>query len=313
MKNKNAVAIMIIAMLVSTCLVACGHEHSWVDATCIAPKTCSECGETEGETVEHTWINATCTEPKTCSVCGTTEGEALGHDVSEITCTESATCNRCGETINPSGHTWIDATCTEPKTCNVCGTTEGEALGHDTDNGVCSRCGLEMYQTVNGSGDDVVQGITTGDGIYRIHFTNAGQHNFIVKSYDSSSSTDLLVNEIGNYDGYQFLEGTSPFSFEISSDGNWSYTIERIGVTSEEAFSGSGCYVTEMFTATSGAWYFTHDGSSNFVVKALTTDGFDLLVNEIGVYSGKKMLNVPSGSNVLLIVEADGNWTANPE
>lgn len=30
-------------------------------------------------TGEHTWIDATCTEPKTCSVCGKTEGEALGH------------------------------------------------------------------------------------------------------------------------------------------------------------------------------------------------------------------------------------------
>lgn len=30
----------------------------------------------------HTWIDATCTAPKTCSVCGVTEGSALGHSPS---------------------------------------------------------------------------------------------------------------------------------------------------------------------------------------------------------------------------------------
>ncbi len=30
------------------------HQHTWQDATCIEPKTCSECGETEGEPLGHT-------------------------------------------------------------------------------------------------------------------------------------------------------------------------------------------------------------------------------------------------------------------
>ena len=37
-------------------------------------------------------------------------------------------------------HTWISATCTKPKTCSKCQETEGEALGHNIDNAVCSRC-----------------------------------------------------------------------------------------------------------------------------------------------------------------------------
>ena len=77
------------------------NGHTWTDATCTAPKTCSACGATEGEPKGHTWIDATCTAPKTCSACGATEGSA-------------------------KGHTWADATTEAPKTCTVCGTTEGE-------------------------------------------------------------------------------------------------------------------------------------------------------------------------------------------
>lgn len=38
-------------------------------------------------------------------------------------------------------HEYSEATCTEPKTCTICGETEGEALGHTVDIGICSRCG----------------------------------------------------------------------------------------------------------------------------------------------------------------------------
>lgn len=38
-------------------------------------------------------------------------------------------------------HVWAEATCTEPKTCTVCGETEGEPLGHDFVDGICTVCG----------------------------------------------------------------------------------------------------------------------------------------------------------------------------
>lgn len=78
MRNKVVLALITLAM--SVVLSACGHEHEWEDATCTEPKTCSKCGETEGEALEHTWIEANYQEPKTCSVCGTTEGEPLPAD-----------------------------------------------------------------------------------------------------------------------------------------------------------------------------------------------------------------------------------------
>lgn len=79
------------------------HRHSWEDATCDTPKTCSECGDTKGDAKGHTWEEATCTAPRTCVDCGETEGE-------------------------PLEHTWTEATGTTPRTCSVCGAVDEESL-----------------------------------------------------------------------------------------------------------------------------------------------------------------------------------------
>lgn len=70
------------------------HTHEWVDATCVTPKTCSICGETDGEALGHTWLEkeTICTAPKTCSVCGET-GEAGEHDLSK---SYDGKCQVCG-------------------------------------------------------------------------------------------------------------------------------------------------------------------------------------------------------------------------
>jgi len=101
--KKVLSAVLILLMVLS--LTACGCKHEWAEADCTAPKTCTLCGETEGEPLAHTWAEASCAAPKTCTVCAATEGSALEH-------------------------TWAEATCTAPKTCTVCAATEGEALPH---------------------------------------------------------------------------------------------------------------------------------------------------------------------------------------
>ena len=83
-------------------------EHEWKEATCVLPKTCKKCGDTEGAPLGHVWVEATCTEAKKCSVCGETTGTALGHNYGEWETVTPATylstgeqkrsCARCGET-----------------------------------------------------------------------------------------------------------------------------------------------------------------------------------------------------------------------
>ncbi|MCR5694638.1 MAG: hypothetical protein K6G89_06670 [Clostridia bacterium] len=120
-----------------------------------ADSFCQRCGEKHIEVIPalgHSWIDATCTSKKTCSVCGKTEGNFADHNyakkTTESTCTKKGktvyTCTACGhsyeEEIKLKEHSWKNATCTTPKTCSVCGKTEGSALGHTTDDGVCTRC-----------------------------------------------------------------------------------------------------------------------------------------------------------------------------
>ncbi len=101
--------------------------------------------------------------------------------------------------------------------------------------------------------------------------------------------------------------------FEIRSSGSWSYTIERIGYTDETSLTGKGDYVSEIISATTGTWHIKHNGKRNFIIWVYTTEGRDLLVNDIGKYDGRKLISVPKGSSILLVITADGEWSIVPE
>lgn len=95
---------LMLALALALTLTACGCKHeSWKEADCVTPKTCAECGETEGAPLGHSWLAATCETPKTCENCGLTEGSILEH-------------------------TWVEATTEAPMTCTGCGLTEGERI-----------------------------------------------------------------------------------------------------------------------------------------------------------------------------------------
>ena len=106
-KIRLTCLIILCVFIVSVIIGASSaHQHTWEDATCLTPKICSECNETEGEPTGHRWKDATCTVPKTCFVCNEIDGEA-------------------------KGHVWVEATCTTPKTCSVCNQQDGYKLDHN--------------------------------------------------------------------------------------------------------------------------------------------------------------------------------------
>ena len=116
--------------------------HSWKDADCVTPKTCTVCQKTEGSALGHEWTTPDvdqCEVQSTCSRCGATEGENKEH-IYDNAC--DTTCNTCGKS-RTTEHTpnEDDGDCTTAITCSVCGdvTTAGKAqhVAH-ADDGDCT-------------------------------------------------------------------------------------------------------------------------------------------------------------------------------
>lgn len=130
--KKRILSILVLVLCLSL-LTGCMCKHeTWNPADCVTPKTCAECGETEGEALGHVWLAATCEAPKTCETCGTTEGEAKGHSWVDATCEAPKTCSACHLTEGEAlGHIWADATTEAPKTCTTCAATEGDRIVTD--------------------------------------------------------------------------------------------------------------------------------------------------------------------------------------
>ena len=84
----------------------------------------------------------------------------------------------------------------------------------------------------SGNGDDVVQ-CSLSEGIQTFEMTHNGTANFGIWIYDDAGGQDLLVNEIGSYEGKQairvgsgFLDlSPGPCVLEITADGEWSIEI----------------------------------------------------------------------------------------
>ena len=79
-----------------------------------------------------------------------------------------------------------------------------------------------------------------------------------------------------------------------------------------DEFVGTGPTATDPFTLDAGLAVFTleHDGASNFAVVLYDGAGeyVDLLVNEIGEFSGETAVALPAADDYTLNVEADGTW-----
>ena len=185
-------------------------EHEWIDANCLAPKTCSKCGETEGEIGEHTWNEGAVTTDPTCEGKGvktytcahdathtyTEEIDAIGHEWDEGVVTTDPTCTTDGvktytcandashtktEAV-PAAHSWVDATVDAPKTCSACGATEGGCIEIQQDNVFTAEDILAAYKAnppANFKGELVTEGGVT---YFKATATAAAQGTLVLNS-----------------------------------------------------------------------------------------------------------------------------------
>ena len=233
-----AIVVGLAAFLIIVNLGTCNHE--WQEATCTEPRTCTKCGESEGNALGHDWLEASCTAPKTCSRCGITEGEPLGHDWQDATCTKPEVCAICGEEQGePLGHDWQDATCVLPQICKVCGEKTGEALGHDiaeweivseatcaeagTRMGVCLRCGEEISEEIpkldHTPGEWIIteSATSTSEGRREIQCTVCGE-TLETETYELSEEEKIAA----------FKSECETYSYETIARNPDNYVMEQV-------------------------------------------------------------------------------------
>lgn len=170
---------------------------------------------------------------------------------------------------------------------------------------------LPTDQVFSGRGAKVVKLSLAEDYLHIAKISHTGRSNFSIWSIDATGERlDLLVNEIGNYAGVRPLDlSEAPAALQIEADGSWRIEIQVAQKAPHwtGAASGKGSAVLLIPGGTQGITVVkaTHSGRSNFVIWVYGEDS-DLLVNEIGKYTGEVL--VPPGM-VLIEIEADGAWT----
>ncbi len=173
------------------------------------------------------------------------------------------------------------------------------------------KWGTFSIQKYSGTGDDVISLPKTLTGGF-ISANHDGEGNFAIWALDNGlAKNELLVNEIGQYVGSAAFGvswlGKKTKALEITADGFWSIEIRPLAKAPTLKNSGTGMGVYKVYLKSRPIWKMTHQGDSNFAVwQHCTSGGSDLLVNEIGNYSGKK---TGLSGYCIISVDADGAWT----
>ncbi|MCI0398786.1 MAG: hypothetical protein L0322_28185 [Chloroflexi bacterium] len=143
--------------------------------------------------------------------------------------------------------------------------------------------------------------------------THRGSSNFAVWNHHvSGGEIDLLVNTIGAYDGLlpiDFLSSEHTGRFEVTADGSWTITVSPLSsirsVSIPGSIDGRGDDVFRLIGGVPDTASIDGRSEGNFVVYAYGQSR-DLLVNEIGEYSGQALLD---SDTVVMSVLSEGPWT----
>jgi hypothetical protein len=163
-----------------------------------------------------------------------------------------------------------------------------------------------------GRGDKIVKLSAQATPTYA-YITAKSGGNFSVISYIGSEYVDLLVNEVGGYSGSVYI-AAGVDRLKVSAGSSWTIVVHPVAAAKywdgSAAFTGNGDYIVNLTASSFGITTITNAGKSNFSVIAYSQDGeyLDLLVNEIGAYSGEVML--PSADPMVLAIHSvGGSWS----
>lgn len=171
---------------------------------------------------------------------------------------------------------------------------------------------------LSGTGNSVPRFEIPEDAAAIAEIAHTGAANFAVWALgEGGDQTDLLVNTIGNYTGTLLFDesaGSHTVAFDVEADGIWTITIKPVTEAfrwdGTETLAGTGDDIAILDPPSSGlkSVTLTHGGDGNFAVFGYgpTTD---LMVNEIGAFSGEVLL---ADGTFLFEINANGPWTISP-
>ena len=219
----------VLCLLLAVLLCGCGKQESpqadtqtltfQEEATTTIPEDTLPQATEETTLPDVTTVTPTATEPPTTetatattlpTVPEPTQGVTLcGHDYQQSFfqapgCEQAGyqnyRCQKCGDVQQqismPLGHSFTDATCTAAKCCSRCGKTEGIALEHHYENGLCSRCGaqdpsvrtitIQVKDSKNAPVDAVTVQLYLADTLHSTAVSAGGQVTFTLKNHTGS-------------------------------------------------------------------------------------------------------------------------------
>ena len=134
-----------------------------------------------------------------------------------------------------------------------------------------------------------------------------GDSNFSVCYYDSDGNeSSYFINEIGEYQGTILFDNSNAEKetgiIEVKADGKWSLEFiaipNAVGINGSSNINGHGSTVSDAFAGNGkpNVVKIKHLGESNFCVRVISDDGDnDMIINEIGLYSGEKVVKLQKG------------------
>lgn len=165
-----------------------------------------------------------------------------------------------------------------------------------------------VVENFSGTGSDVIDGLTSSlAGPWVFDMTHTGESNFQVELLDEDGElVDLLVNEIGSYEGSNMPQRdlVGGYTIDIEADGGWTVNVtyfpeyrpgdDELETEFPQTVDGETDAVFGPFSAATGRTLtWDVEGDSNNQITAIDAFGdvADLPLNEIGPDSGSGVIS----------------------
>lgn len=162
------------------------------------------------------------------------------------------------------------------------------------------------------------QSFKAGGGLTVFTLTHSGRANFVVQ-YGTGQTSNLLVNEIGNYEGSKAVGlPVGDYTLDIATRGQWKVKIDQSVPTEAplppKKLEGERAAASEFFSLKAGPARFrlTYKGAGLFAPQLINAaDGtvVTLLANELSDFTGEKTVEIVADGIYVVDVTASGPWT----